>query len=380
MSSAPRPFATDATSATSASDEAPPTPLIDLTALDLGGDVVFITDRDGTIVAVNDAFVQVTGFSRHEAIGSTPRLLSSGLQDEAYYRDLWDTVLSGRVWEGQLVDRHRDGRLRTHHATITPVHDGAGRITHFVAVERDLTGELSRHAGVGATGLVHLDAAGRCVFADPRAAQLLGCTSEQLLGRGLLERLRRDDTDSLREVIDRAMDTTRTHRLDVRIARTGRWLGLEVQAKTLSSGAVVGVAVGLEDVSERMAIHAELDRRDALTTSVLDSFSDPIAVVSGDGTVLSVNQAWRTAARAAVPTVVPAAVGDDLLAIARTVDEEGHGPIARLVHELHRIARGIDTAGPASAEVTGRYRVTALAWDDGGAVVRWCAPEPGAGD
>ena len=386
MSPAPRPSPLDPTAAARASGrdtplgmvDVPPPPMIDLTALDLGGDVVFITDRDGTIVAVNDAFVQVTGFSRNEAIGSTPRLLSSGLQDEAFYRDLWDTVLSGRVWEGQLVDRHRDGRLRTHHATITPVLDGAGRITHFVAVERDLTGELSRHAGVGTTGLVHLDATGRCVFADPRAAQLLGCGSDRLLGQGMLARLRPDDADGLREVIDRAMDTTRTHRLDVRLAGNDRWLGLEVQALTLSSGAVVGVAVGVEDIGERMAIHAELDRRDALTTSVLNSFDDPIAVVSGDGVVLSVNLAWRTASRGPEPTIVPAAVGDDVFAIARTTGGQD-GSTARLVHELHRIERGFHEAGPEPADGDDHYRVTPLAWDDGGAVVRWCAPTPDAG-
>jgi PAS domain S-box-containing protein len=349
--------------------DVPTPPLIDLTALDLGGDVVFITDRDGTIVAVNDAFVRVTGFSRHEAIGATPRLLSSGLQDEDFYRDLWDTLLRGRVWEGQLVDRRRDGELRTHHATITPVHDGAGRITHFVAVERDLSGELSRHAGVGSTGLVHLDAGGRCVFADPRAGSLLDCQPEELLGRGLLDRLEPDDAHGLREVVERAMDTARTHRLDVRIANGAGWLGLEVQALSLSSGAVVGAAVGMEDVSERMAVHAELDRRDALTTSVLDSFDDPILVVSGDGTVLSLNAAWRAGARDSSPPVLPVGLGDDLFAVARARGDTD-GPTGALVRELHRHARGLDEPG-SSTRPTGGYRVTPLAWDDGGAVVRW---------
>lgn len=346
-------------------------PLIDLTTLDLGGDVVFVTDRDATIVAVNDAFVRVTGFSRREAIGSTPRLLASGLQDEAFYRELWDTLLSGRVWEGQLVDRRRDGQLRTHHATITPLHDDAGRITHFVAVERDLSGELGRQAGVGPTGLVHLDVTGRCVFANPRAASLLGATPDELLGGGLLDRLAPDDAHELREVVDRAVDTSRTHRLDVRNPNDGGWLGLEVRAMSLSSGSVLGVAVGVEDVSARMAVHAELGRRDALTTSVLDSFDEPIAVVSGDGTVMALNATWRAATRSAELPVVPVAVGDDFLAAAGA-HPDTDGPTAALVHELHRLARGREEPEPQPTTEAGGYRVTPLAWDEGGAVIRWC--------
>lgn len=349
----------------------PTPPVIDLTTLDLGGDVVFITDRDGTIVGVNDAFVRVTGYSRKEAIGATPRLLSSGLQDEDYYRDLWETILAGNVWEGQLVDRHRDGRLRTHHATISPVRDPAGRITHFVAVERDISADLQRHAGRGSTGLLHLDPTGRCVYADPQAAVLFGSTTSTLLGTGVLDRLSDDDADGVREIIGRVMDTARTHRLDVRLVANGQWLGLEVGALSVASGTVVGVTVAVEDVGERIRTHAELDRRDALATSVIDALPEPVAVASAEGVVLLVNRAWREADASRTDPLLGVRVGDDLVAVARrhADDDQAAASFLRELQHLLRGLRGFERDG--RDHEPHRFGLSPLAWDEGGAVVRY---------
>jgi two-component system, cell cycle sensor histidine kinase and response regulator CckA len=108
-------------------------------ALNASADAMVIADRDGTIAWVNPAFTTLTGYQRHEAIGKTTRLLKSGEHDPAFYRVLWETVLAGQVWRGELVNRRKDGVLYTEAQTITPVTDDAGAVTHFVAIKRDLT-------------------------------------------------------------------------------------------------------------------------------------------------------------------------------------------------------------------------------------------------
>ena len=115
-----------------------PQPLL-ARALEAAANAVMIADRDGRIVWVNDAFCRLSGYGRHEVIGRTPGLLKSGKQDPDFYRALWETILSGRTWQGELVERRRDGSLWTASQVITPLLDDSGQVTHFVAIQHDIT-------------------------------------------------------------------------------------------------------------------------------------------------------------------------------------------------------------------------------------------------
>ncbi len=111
-------------------------------AIEQSREIVVITDAGGTMLYVNPAFARATGFSREEAIGRNPRILQSGQHDEAFYADMWRTLLDGRTWEGQFVNKTKAGALYTEQASISPVRDLAGHIIHFVAVKHDITREL----------------------------------------------------------------------------------------------------------------------------------------------------------------------------------------------------------------------------------------------
>ena len=108
-------------------------------ALDRVRHSVVITTRDGTIEWVNPAFTALTGFSREEVVGKTPRIQASGRHDRAFFEDLWQTILAGRTWEGETTNRRKDGSLYVEDQTITPVRDESGEIAHFVSVKRDVT-------------------------------------------------------------------------------------------------------------------------------------------------------------------------------------------------------------------------------------------------
>ncbi|MBI2876557.1 MAG: MEDS domain-containing protein [Candidatus Tectomicrobia bacterium] len=120
-------------------------------ALEAVGNGVVITDREGTILWVNPAFTRLTGYTREESIGQNPRLLKSGKHDRSLYRDLWESILSGNPWRGELTNRRKDGSLYVEEMVITPVLREDGEMGHFIAVKQDITErrraeeELQRH-------------------------------------------------------------------------------------------------------------------------------------------------------------------------------------------------------------------------------------------
>ncbi|MCK6472198.1 MAG: PAS domain S-box protein [Planctomycetes bacterium] len=108
-------------------------------AVNAAVDGIVITDLEGTIQWVNPAFTKISGYSRQEAIGQSTRMLKSGKHDEGFYRTLWDTVRSGRVWRGEIHNRRKDGTVYPETMTITPVRDAEGQVTNFIAIKEDIS-------------------------------------------------------------------------------------------------------------------------------------------------------------------------------------------------------------------------------------------------
>jgi len=98
-----------------------------------------ITDTNGIIEYANPRFCEVTGFSRGEIIGRKPSLFKSGRMSAGFYRSLWETLLSGNEWQGEFLNRRRDGSLYWERSSIAPIKDNDGSITHFIKVAEDVT-------------------------------------------------------------------------------------------------------------------------------------------------------------------------------------------------------------------------------------------------
>lgn len=100
---------------------------------------VVITDKNGSIEYVNPKFTHLTGYTFNEALGHNPRILKSGKQSLEFYRDLWQTITAGKEWRGEFHNKKKNGDLYWESASISPILDDEGRITHFVAVKEDIT-------------------------------------------------------------------------------------------------------------------------------------------------------------------------------------------------------------------------------------------------
>jgi len=167
-----------------------------MTALASAPNGIVVTDRRGTILWVNQAFTSMTGYTADEAIGQNHRILSSGEHPPAFYQALWSTILAGRTWIGEIIDRRKDGVLYVVEETIAPVTNTAGEITHFVGIQQDITASQRAHEArreieqrfrdlVENTSdwIWEVDADMRYVYASSKVKELLGYTPEEVLGK-----------------------------------------------------------------------------------------------------------------------------------------------------------------------------------------------------
>jgi diguanylate cyclase (GGDEF)-like protein/PAS domain S-box-containing protein len=109
-------------------------------ALEAAANAIIITDKSAIIKWVNSSFTRLTGYSSDEAIGHNQNsLLNSALQDEAFYQDLWSTILQGKHWRGELINKRKNGSLYHEELSIAPVKDKSGEITHFIGIKEDIS-------------------------------------------------------------------------------------------------------------------------------------------------------------------------------------------------------------------------------------------------
>ncbi len=153
---------------------------------------IVITNLKGEIEYVNPKFSSVTGYTAEEVLGKNPRILKSGHIPDAEYRHLWETISGGREWRGQFRNRKKNGELFWEEAAISPIRDGQGIMTHFLAVKEDITAEREAQGQIreqavlldqtqDAVLVVDLDR--RLKYGNRRASQLYGGPADQLPGQ-----------------------------------------------------------------------------------------------------------------------------------------------------------------------------------------------------
>lgn len=119
-----------------------------MAAVESAADGILITDLNGKILYSNPALSRMSGFPDTELLGQTPRLFRSGTHAPEHYAKLWETISAGRTWQGEMLNRRRDGSLYDEAMTISPVFDSYGKIERYVAIKRDITQEKEAAAAL----------------------------------------------------------------------------------------------------------------------------------------------------------------------------------------------------------------------------------------
>ncbi len=257
-------------------------------ALKATANAVVITDANGNIQWVNPAFTHLTGYTAEEVIGQNPRILKSGRHDEAFYKNLWETILAGRVWHGEIVNRRKDGTIYTEEMTITPVKGPEGDILHFIAIKQDVTSRKEMEERLRESeeryrsiveyshdGILIIDDDFTIEYANQTLCRMLGLPCEKVIGKDFRFFL---DEDSKPLVIGRYLQRMRGKNPPslygfAIVAGDGRRHAVEASITTLhdSEGRIKRIIAQLRDVTERKRWEEEMRRRAEETTALFET-------------------------------------------------------------------------------------------------------------
>ena len=240
---------------------------------------IVITDVDGRIEHVNPAFTRLTGYAREDVIGQNQRLLKSDLTPPERYVELWDTILSGRIWNGEICNRKKDGELYWVSVSIAPVTDRAGQVTDFVAMSQDLTERrriaeelaarerLFRSLVSTIPGTVFrclIDSDWTMLFISDEIERLSGHPASEFIHnvvRTYSSLIHPEDVAHVEQVIDAAVSRHLPYTVEYRIIdRAGRVHHVyeQGQASYDTAGIPIDLAGTVIDISDRKAAEVEL--------------------------------------------------------------------------------------------------------------------------
>ncbi|HUP53715.1 MAG TPA: PAS domain S-box protein [Longimicrobiales bacterium] len=281
------------------------------TAIDQGPSAVFITDTMGRIEYVNRRFAEITGYSAEEALGKNPRMLRSGKTPPETYEQLWQTVLEGGVWRGEILNRRKSGELYWSLVSISPVRGSDGVVSRFVAVHEDVSErrwaenaihereERLRQITENIREVFWVVAAdyGEMLYISPAYEQVWGrsCRSLYEDPSSFMNAIHPDDRASVIANVTRLRAGEDAGGVEFRVIQPsgeGRWVHAHAAPVLDEQGAVYRISGVALDITERKRAEARLRESEERFRKLIDASFDVIDVVV-DGVIRDVNPGFQ---------------------------------------------------------------------------------------
>ena len=276
-----------------------------LEAVTQAADGIVITDTHGTIQFVNPAFTALTGYSREEAIGQTPHLLKSGCHPEGFYKELWSTILSGRVWDGDVTNRRKDGTFYDEEMRIAPVKDSNGATTGYIAIKHDVTERRAHQQTQNSLAAIVESSSDAMIASTPtgiivawnRGAEgFFGYSVAEAIGKNismLMAPERMGDLSYLTGQILQGINVSQYESLCLRKDGSRFPVSVTVSPVKSPTGEVVSMSAILRDITERRMAEQALLESESRFRIMADSCPIGIWVTDAQGAIRFVNQAYR---------------------------------------------------------------------------------------
>jgi PAS domain S-box-containing protein len=274
------------------------------TAVEQAPDTIVITDLNGRIEYVNPAFEKLTGYSKAEAIGQTPALVKSGEHGIEFYQQMWRSILSGREFRAEFINKKKNGEIYNHEATIAPVKDSNGEITHFVSSGRDVTWKKQAEERLMRFTTIIEATSDFVAIVDPQGRILyINSAGRKMLGLPLgddLSTVSIDDSHPqwaanlvLNEGIPAAIRDGSWLGETVFLSRDGREIPVSqlILSHKDALGNVAFVSTIARDISEIRRAEEALRTSEEKYRELFEESKDTIFISSADGTLLDINRA-----------------------------------------------------------------------------------------
>jgi PAS domain S-box-containing protein len=266
-------------------------------------DGIVITDTSGKIEYVNPAFTALTGYSSEEAVGQNPRLLKSGRNSAALYEELWRTILSGKVWHGEVINRRKDGTFYDEEMRIAPIQDSNGATTGYVVIKHDVT---KQRAAQGAQAflaaivessedvILAYTPAGTILTWNRGAEVVFGYSAEEAIGKPLAMLVAAERLPFLPQFNERLLQGSTVSQLETLCARKGgQTFHASVTGSSIgnSAGEVTAISLIVRDTSERWNSEQRLRISEERFREVFEYAPVGICVAGPDERFIQVNAA-----------------------------------------------------------------------------------------
>ena len=249
-------------------------------AVGQSANMILITDVSGTIEFINPAFTDITGYSPEEALGQNPRILKSGQVPREHYEELWKTILKGRVWKGELLNKKKNGELYWDFTTISAVKNVKGQITHFVAIKEDITARKAAEEALRrseerfrsafentSVGMSLTSIDGSILQTNHALANILGYSPEELQAMTLWDYTHPDDIEANKNLMEVLLSgELPSYEIEQRhIHKDGHalWVVTDVTLVRDEKSKPLYAVILTQDITKRKQTEAELQQRAA---------------------------------------------------------------------------------------------------------------------